>query len=285
MAATLCKGDTMTDIEKYLARFTVGVIGAGSMGGAIARGLVQSGALPGERVLACDHNAYKLEALASDCGIQTFADADALLAANPDAVVLAVKPQVLGVVLSSCAEALKGRLVVSIAAGVTIATLEEALPGSRVVRVMPNLPVSVRSGASAICGGSSATSVDVALVQQLFSALGSAKVMREDQLDAEGAVVGCAPAYFALMVDALTRAGIRSGLRSADAREMVNATMLGVAASLARSGEHPRAYMEAVTSPGGTTAAALYELEPALTQACYDAVDAALDRTAELAKG
>ena len=78
MAATLWKGDTMTDIEKYLAQFTVGVIGVGSMGGAIARGLVQSGALPGERVLACDHNAYKLEALASDCGIQTFADADAL---------------------------------------------------------------------------------------------------------------------------------------------------------------------------------------------------------------
>lgn len=275
----------MTQIEKYLAQFTVGVIGAGSMGGAIARGLVESGAMPGERVYACDHNAYKLEALATECNIQTFADASELLVANPSVVVLAVKPQVLGGVLEQHADELAGHLVVSIAAGVTVATLEAALPGARVVRVMPNLPVSVRSGASAICGGSSASADDVTLVQVLFASLGSAKVMREDQLDAEGAVVGCAPAYFALMVDALTRAGIRSGLRAADAREMVIATMGGVAMSLAKSGEHPRAYMEAVTSPGGTTAAALYELEPALAQACYDAVDAALARTSELAKG
>ena len=163
-------------------------------------------------------------------------------------------------------------------------TLEGTLPGSRVVRVMPNLPVSVRSGASAVSGGSSATADDVELTRTLFSALGAAKVMREDQLDAEGAVVGCAPAFFALMVDTLTRAGIRTGLPAAAAREMVNATMLGVAEMLKESGEHPRAYMERVTSPGGTTAAALYELEPLLAKGSYDAVDAALERTAELAR-
>lgn len=267
------------------ADLTVGVIGAGSMGGAIARGLVQSGAMAGERVLACDHNADKLSALAREAGVRTFAGSEKLVAAKPAVVILAVKPQVLAPVLEAHAAALAGTLVVSIAAGVTLATLEAALPGARVVRVMPNLPVSVRSGASAVCGGASANAEDVELVAALFAALGSAKVMREDQLDAEGAVVGCAPAYFALMVDALTRAGIRAGLRAADAREMVNATMLGVAESLAVSGEHPRAYMERVTSPGGTTAAALYELEPALVDGCYDAVDAALARTAELARG
>lgn len=267
------------------AVLTVGVIGAGSMGGAIARGLVQSGAMAGERVLVCDHNADKLSALAREAGVRTFATSAELVAAEPAVVILAVKPQVLAPVLEAHAAALAGTLVVSIAAGVTLATLEAALPGARVVRVMPNLPVSVRSGASAVCGGASASAEDVELVAALFAALGSAKVMREDQLDAEGAVVGCAPAYFALMVDALTRAGIRAGLRAADAREMVNATMLGVAESLAASGEHPRAYMERVTSPGGTTAAALYELEPALVDGCYDAVDAALARTAELARG
>ena len=267
------------------ADLTVGVIGAGSMGGAIARGLVQSGAMAGERVLVCDHNASKLSALAREAGVRTFATSAELVTAKPAVVILAVKPQVLAPVLEAHAAALAGTLVVSIAAGVTLATLESALPGARVVRVMPNLPVSVRSGASAVCGGASASAEDVELVAALFAALGSAKVMREDQLDAEGAVVGCAPAYFALMVDALTRAGIRAGLRAADAREMVNATMLGVAESLAASGEHPRAYMERVTSPGGTTAAALYELEPALVDGCYDAVDAALARTAELARG
>lgn len=267
------------------ADLTVGVIGAGSMGGAIARGLVQSGVMAGERVLVCDHSADKLSALAREAGVRTFATSAELVAAKPAVVILAVKPQVLAPVLEAHAAALAGTLVVSIAAGVTLATLESALSGARVVRVMPNLPVSVRSGASAVCGGAFANTEDVELVAALFAALGSAKVMREDQLDAEGAVVGCAPAYFALMVDALTRAGIRAGLRAADAREMVNATMLGVAESLAASGEHPRAYMERVTSPGGTTAAALYELEPALVDGCYDAVDAALARTAELARG
>ena len=275
----------MSDTEKdLLGGQTVAIIGAGSMGGSIARGLVESGALPGEQVLVCDHNPGKLAALAQQAGVRTFATSAEMLAEKPGIVVLAVKPQVLAPVLEQHAADLEGALVVSIAAGVTLATLEAALPGARVVRVMPNLPVSVRSGASAITGGASAGEADVATVQALFATLGSAKVMREDQLDAEGAVVGCAPAYFALMVDALTRAGIRAGLRATDAREMVSATMLGVAESLAVSGEHPRAYMERVTSPGGTTAAALYELEPLLAKGSYDAVDAALERTAELAR-
>ena len=267
-----------------LSGVTVGIIGGGSMGGSIARGLVQSGALPGASVFVCDHNADKLAALAS-AGVTTVADVSALLERGTEVVVLAVKPQVLPGVLAQAAGSLAGRLVVSIAAGVSLSTLEASLPGARVVRVMPNLPVSMRSGASAVTGGSEATAADVELVCQLFAALGSAVVMREDQLDAEGAVVGCAPAYFALMVDALTRAGVRAGLPAMAAREMVNATMLGVAESLKESGDHPRAYMERVTSPGGTTAAALYELEPLLVQGAYDAVDAALARTAELARG
>ncbi|WP_293820281.1 pyrroline-5-carboxylate reductase [uncultured Parolsenella sp.] len=262
----------------------VGVIGGGSMGGAIARGLVASDTLEGANVIVCDHGAAKLAALA-EAGVTTRPDADALLAEDPSVVVLAVKPQVLGALLDEVSARLAGKLVVSIAAGVTLETLESRLPGARVVRVMPNLPVSVRSGASAVAGGTAATTDDVELVRTLFAALGSAGVMREDQLDAEGAVVGCGPAYFALMVDALTRAGIRAGLPAKASREMVNATMLGVAEMLKESGEHPRTYMERVTSPGGTTAAALYELEPLMVEGAYAAVDAALERTAELARG
>ena len=274
----------MAEVSEVLASARIGVIGGGSMGGSIARGLAQAGVVAPERVFVCDHNPEKLQALADAAGIQTRANADELLAADPTVVVLAVKPQVLGALLEQVADQLAGRLVISIAAGVALPTLEGTLPGSRVVRVMPNLPVSVRSGASAVSGGSSATADDVELTRTLVSALGAAKVMREDQLDAEGAVVGCAPAFFALMVDTLTRAGIRTGLPAAAAREMVNATMLGVAEMLKESGEHPRAYMERVTSPGGTTAAALYELEPLLAKGSYDAVDAALERTAELAR-
>ncbi|WP_337371267.1 pyrroline-5-carboxylate reductase family protein [Parolsenella catena] len=166
----------MSDTEKDLLEGqTVAIIGAGSMGGSIARGLVESGALPGEQVLVCDHNPGKLAALAQQAGVRTFSSSAEMLAEKPGIVVLAVKPQVLAAVLEQHAADLDGALVVSIAAGVTLATLEAALPGARVVRVMPNLPVSVRSGASAITGGASAGEADVATVQALFATLGSAR--------------------------------------------------------------------------------------------------------------
>lgn len=271
--------------QSNLANIHVGIIGAGAMGGSIAAGLVEAGVLGGAQVLVCDHSASKLDALKAKSGVVIFDSAQQLFEAGPDVVILAIKPQVLPAFLDTNASYLQGRLVVSIAAGVALSTLEAALGSARVVRVMPNLPVAVRSGASALCGGSSATSEDVALVSELFGALGATAVMRESQLDAEGAVVGCGPAYFALMIDALTRAGVRSGMPAADARAMSIATMKGVALMLEQDGTHPREYMERVTSPGGTTAAALYELEPALCDGVYAAVDAALERTAELAKG
>lgn len=262
--------------------YSVGVIGAGSMGGAIASGLVASGALPAASVAVCDPDPARRSAFAEQ-GCPAVASAEELVAIGSDLVVLAVKPQVLPAVVEGLAEGLAGRLVVSIAAGVQLAKLEALLPGSRLVRVMPNLPIQVRSGATALCAGSKATAEDVARVQALFLELGACEIMREDQLDAEGAVVGCGPAFVALMVDAFTRAGVRAGLPAAACRSLFLSTVSGVATQLIESGEHPRAYMEKVTSPGGTTAEGLKALEPALVQGAYDAVDAALVRTRELA--
>ncbi|MCH3943342.1 MAG: pyrroline-5-carboxylate reductase [Atopobiaceae bacterium] len=262
----------------------VAVIGAGSMGGAIASGLVSSGTCDPKAVLLCDPSEQRLEGFSTRFGMSTFRSNAEALAQGPDVTVLAVKPQVLPGVLESLADSVAGSLVISIAAGVTLSTLEAALPGARVIRTMPNLPVSVRSGAIAIAPGTAATADDVALAQTLFSALGSVAVMREDQLDVECAVASCAPAYFALMVDALTRAGILEGLGASEGRSLVESTMLGTARMLLESGEHPRAYMERVTSPGGTTAAALAELEPALVEGAYAAVSAALRRGDELAE-
>lgn len=261
---------------------TVGVIGAGSMGGAIARGLVESGTLPASRVLVADPEPARraeFEAL----GCRALEGGPALVAEGPDVVVLAVKPQVLGDVMASVAQGAAGRLVISIAAGVQVATIEAALPGVRVVRVMPNMPVQVRSGATALCAGTAATAADLDLARALFSALGAVAVMREDQLDVASAVVGTAPAFFSLFVDTLTRAGVRAGLPSQTCREFLEATMLGCARQLVDEGVHPRAYMERVTSPGGTTAAALEALEPLLFEGSFAAVDAALERTRELA--
>ena len=263
---------------------TVGVIGAGFMGGAIARGLVESGTLPAARVAAADHGAEKRAALEA-LGCPVFAEGAEVLSADPDVLVLAVKPQVLGPTMASIAQGAAGRLVISIAAGVTLATLETALPGARVVRAMPNLPVQVRSGATAVCAGPTATADDLELACGLFSALGSVAVMREDQLDVASAVVGTAPAFFSLFVDTLTRAGVRAGLPAQTCRELLEMTMLGCSEQLVSEGVHPRVYLERVTSPGGTTAAALEALEPRLFEGSFAAVDAALERTRELAAG
>ncbi len=260
----------------------IGIIGAGSMGGAIASGLVESGAWEASSVLVAGHNGHGCAPLAEK-GIQTFDDAAAMFACEPDVVVFAVKPQVLPAVMSEAAAACAGRLCISIAAGVPIQTIEAALPGGRVVRVMPNLCVQVLSGASAVAMGPTATDADAQLACDIFGALGRAFVMREDQLEVEGAVVGTAPAFFAVFIDTLTRAGVKAGMPAAACRELLLATMRGTATQLLEGGEHPRAYAEKVTSPGGTTAAGLYELEPMLFEGSSAAVDAALARAAELA--
>lgn len=267
----------MERLEKKVA-----LIGAGAMGGAIARGLVVSGTLAAADVAVYDPNSACCAPLA-ELGLTVTNSVDELLAFPADVVIVAVKPQVLPDVLSPISQELAGRLVASIAAGVPLATLESLLPESQVIRVMPNLPIQVLSGATAVAPGARADAAQTQLVKALFSALGSAQVMREDQLDAEGAVVSCGPAYIALFVDALTRAGVRAGLPAEACREMVLATMAGVATQLLEDDVHPRAYMERVTSPGGTTAAGLYALEPLLVEGAYDAVDAALQRTVELA--
>lgn len=263
--------------------YRIGIIGGGSMGGAIASGLVASGRFAADRVLITDHNPSKLEALHADSGVTTLPSAEELLAQDTEVLILAVKPQVMLKLVDEQGELLKERLVISIAAGIPLETYEDRLPASRIVRVMPNLPIKVRSGASAIAVGSRATADDVAVVEEMFSSLGVAKVMREDQLDVCGQDVGLSPAVFALVIDALTRAGIRKGMPAAACREMLESTMLGTAQILCESGEHPRAFMERITSPGGTTIAFLREAEPGIVAGCEAGIDAAMQRNAELA--
>lgn len=264
--------------------YKIGIIGGGSMGGAIACGLVASGEFAPERVNVADLDEARLAELSQSAGVGTFAQPLEMLAeVDPEVAILAVKPQVMPSVLAQCSEALSGRLVISIAAGVPIATYEDALPGARVIRIMPNLPIQVRSGASALAVGSRATADDVARAQEIFSVLGSVGVMREDQVDVAGQSVGCSPALYALMIDCLTRAAVRRGMAAKDARAMFISSMLGTAQMLQDSGEHPRAYMERVTSPGGTTIQFLRELEPLLAEGCELGIDAALARNDELA--
>jgi pyrroline-5-carboxylate reductase len=259
------------------------VVGGGRMGEAITKGLIDAGSLDAERVVIAEPDPQRRETLHATHHVGVAAHAsEAVYAA--DIVLLAVKPQVLDGVVRELAGALGRALVVSIAAGVSIARLETLLPpGTPVVRVMPNTPAMVRVGMSVVSGGSEADAEHVDLVRSLFAELGDAIVLDERFQDAAGAISGCGPAYVALFVDALARAGVRHGLARDVAQRLAVQTLVGTAELIRATGQHPEQLIDAVTSPGGTTIAALEVLEArGFRAALADAVSAAVARSKEL---
>ena len=207
--------------------------------------------------------------------------ADALPA---DVALIAVKPQVAETVISALSEKLADTLVVSIIAGFTCAHLESLLPvGTAVVRVMPNTPAMVGEGMAVVSGGNEATDEEVDLVRALFATVGRAVVVAENYQNAATAISGSGPAYFALVVDALARAGVRQGLPRDVAESLAVQTMLGTARLLEESGQHPAALIDGVASPGGTTIAAIERLEAGGLRAAFaEAVAANVKRAEEL---
>jgi pyrroline-5-carboxylate reductase len=199
-------------------------------------------------------------------------------------VLLAVKPQVMDSVVREVSGLVEGALVVSIAAGITTARLETLLPqSSRVVRVMPNTPALVGEGMALVSGGSDASERDVAAVAALFSAIGRAVIIDERYQDAGTAISGSGPAYFALVVDALARAGVAEGLPRATAQQLAVQTMLGTARMLQETDMHPEELIDGVASPGGTTIAAINALEAKGVRAAFaKAVSKAVRRAREL---
>ncbi|HEY5540714.1 MAG TPA: pyrroline-5-carboxylate reductase [Coriobacteriia bacterium] len=261
---------------------TLAVIGGGRMGEAIVGGLVHSGAVSAHRITVAEPSADRQAALATTFGVHCVADGAKALPA--DTVILAVKPQIIDSVVTSLSSALSGSLVVSIAVGVSCARLEAMLPsGTPVVRVMPNTPALVSEGMSVVSGGSEATAEQIELVRALFANLGRAIVLDESYQDAAMAISGAGPAYFALVVDALARGGVRQGLPRDVAQALAIQTMLGTARLLDVTGMHPEALVDGVTSPGGTTIAAVEALESrAVRSAFAEAVAAAVRRAKEL---
>jgi pyrroline-5-carboxylate reductase len=259
------------------------IIGGGRMGEAIAAGLLRSGALAPSQVVVADPDAGKRERLSAELGVATAATgAGAIRGAG--AVILAVKPQVVDAVLAGLADGVGSALVVSIAAGITCARLESLLhPGARVVRVMPNTPALVGAGMSVVSGGSEASAADVTTTVALFGALGDVVVLPESLQDACGAISGCGPAYMALFVDALARAGVREGLTRDLAERLALQTMRGTVELIEATGQHPEQVIDAVSSPGGSTIAAVTELEAhGVRAAIAAAVRAAVLRSREL---
>jgi pyrroline-5-carboxylate reductase len=262
---------------------TIAVIGGGRMGEAIVAGLIAARTVDASQVTVAEPDARRREAMAEQHGVSV---ADAAAQAVPaDLVLVAVKPQVMEPVLAEVHDVLgEGALVVSIAAGITTAKLESMLPaGTAVVRVMPNTPALVGAGTAVVSGGSETSAEQTAQVAELFSAIGSAVVVEERYQDAASAISGSGPAYFALVIDALARAGVAQGLSREMAERLAVETMRGTAELIMQTGQHPEALVDAVTSPGGTTIAALGALERGGVRSAFnEAVAAAVRRSKEL---
>jgi pyrroline-5-carboxylate reductase len=254
------------------------------MGEAIVGGLLASGVMSHGEIAVADPSAERREVLSAAHGVSTVAEAGEIVL-TADTVLLAVKPQVINEVVADLASLLPpGALVVSIAAGVTCARLESRLPaGTAVVRVMPNTPALARAGMSVVSGGSEASVDQVEAVRLLFGVVGTAIVLDERHQNAATAISGSGPAYVALFIDALTRAGVRHGLPRIIAERLAVETVSGTATLLEHTGQHPEQLVDGVASPGGTTSAALEALEAGRLRATIAAaVAAAVARAEEL---
>jgi pyrroline-5-carboxylate reductase len=262
----------------------IGMLGAGNMAGALIRGLLASKSVTPDQIVASDVRADHLKELEAKYGIKTFSD-NRKLAAASNLVVLAVKPQVIDRVLDQMsAEFAPDTLLVSIAAGVPIRSLEARLPAHvRVVRAMPNTAAIALAGATGIAPGARATPEDVNVTQALFAAIGRSVVLDESLIDAVTGLSGSGPAYVMVMIEALADGGVKVGLHRDTALLLAAQTVYGSAKLLLETGEHPGRLKDMVTSPGGTAIAGLHTLETGgIRRTLIDAVEAAAKRAAEL---
>ena len=270
----------------------IAIIGAGSMGGAILQGLVRSG-LATSGVTVTNRTRGKADALADLDGVTSIAleerpDANAEAAASARIVLIGVKPAMVPDLLRELAPHLApDAVVVSLAAGVTIATFEKIL-GERasVLRSMPNTPAVVGAAVTGLAAGTNASDDDVALVRALFETVGSVIEVPESQMDALSTISGSGPAYFFLLVEEFTRAAVAKGFTQPEARAMAEQTFIGAAALLAASDIDPAELRRRVTSPNGTTERAIGVLQDARLDELFGrATDAALARAREMAAG
>jgi pyrroline-5-carboxylate reductase len=259
------------------------LLGGGRMGEALAVGLIDGGwAAPTIAIAEVDPERRRyLEGRLPGARV---VPSPAWAAADAEVLVLAVKPGDAVAALESCASVLpEGALVVSIAAGVTIAALEAAAPGRPIVRAMPNTGALVGKGAAAIAPGTYASEIDLEVAERVLGAVGIVVRVPEDHLDAVTGLSGSGPAYVFLVAEALIEAGVLVGLSHEVADKLVRQTVLGAATLLTEGDESPEALRAAVTSPGGTTAAGLQVLEShAFRAALLEAVAAATRRSNEL---
>ncbi|HUF93062.1 MAG TPA: pyrroline-5-carboxylate reductase [Candidatus Limnocylindria bacterium] len=265
----------------------VGFVGAGNMGEALIKGLVESSLVPAEAIVIADSRAARAQQVAGQYGVRAVPDNTALVR-EADVVILAVKPQILAPVLREIMPALTNRpLLVSIAAGVSTATIQAVLGKyPRLIRVMPNTPALVLEGATAIARTEELEPDDLETAQEIFTAVGRVVVLEEELMDAVTGLSGSGPAYVAIVIESLADGGVKMGLDRVTAMTLATQTVLGAARLIAETGVHPGALKDMVSSPGGTTIAGIAALEEGGIRTTFiRAVERATLRSRELGRG
>ena len=262
-----------------------GFLGSGKMASALVKGAVQSGAINPGQICISDGVSSAAEALSREAGVRAVSGNRALCDAS-DVLVLCVKPNDALDALRDLGEALSGKLLISIVAGLSIASLQEAAgKGARVVRVMPNTPALIHKGAAAYAMGADAIEADAAATEKLFGAVGTICRVKEALLDVVTGLSGSGPAFAYLVIEALADGGVLMGLPRDLALQLAAQTVAGSAEMVLQTGQHPAALRDMVTSPGGTTIAGVEALENGGARAALlGAVRAATERARELGK-
>lgn len=281
----------MKDIHK-----AIGFIGAGTMGEAMIGALISSGTFSASSITACDTNIDRLDTLKRGYGIHVTEDCTALFARS-DVIILAVKPHIVGNILQLIAgdknyRIVQRKLVISIAAGVTISKLEKFLYESLdstarsqlpIIRVMPNTPSLVMAGMSGMSPNAHTTANDLAIAKTILKAMGNVIEFKEADLDAVTAISGSGPAYVFYYIESMIEAGVRAGLSAEDASQLVVTTIKGAVKLLEEKGDSPQHLRRLVTTPGGTTEAAIKVLETRhVQQAIVEAIAAAAEKSREI---
>jgi len=269
----------------------IAILGAGSMGGAILLGLVDSGLAPD--ITVTTRSRERADARGELAGVTGLAleddsEANRDAAAAADIVLVAVKPHMVADLLGEIATALRpGTVVVSVAAGITIATFAQILGEDvPVLRAMPNTPALVGKGVTGLAAGPAASAEQTATVRALFATVGQVIEVDEDQIDALSTISGSGPAYVYLLIEEFTKAAVAKGFSTEKARTMAEQTFVGATALLEASTEDPAELRRQVTSPKGTTERAVAVLQEArLDEMFARATDAALARAREIAEG
>ena len=260
------------------------IIGSGAMGTAFAGGVISAGIFSPENVVMADIDDAKLQGVASNLHVATTSDNSAA-AREASVVLIAVKPPIVRSVIRDISEVLTGhQLVISIAAGVKLDTIESELPtGTAVIRAMPNTPCLIGAGAIGFSRGKSATDEHVATAKRIFDAVGISFEVSESLLNAVTGLSGSGPAYIYMLIEALSDGGVLVGLPREIATQLASQTVMGAARMVIDLKEHPARLKDQVASPGGTTMAGIDALERAgFRSAIIEAIKAATQRAEEL---